>query len=218
MGRAGGVLDREAISQSFELLAAATRRARDAGFKIVGLHAAHGYLVHQFYSPLSNVRTDEYGGSFENRIRFLLESIDAVRSEWPDDLPLFVRLSVTDWLPGGWDVDDAVRLAAILSQRGDVDLVDCSSGGNDPRQAIPIHPGYQIPLAQAVKSAGIRTGAVGLIHSADLAESLIANGSADLVVLGRTLLDDPSWPLHAANELKARDVVWPLQYERANIF
>jgi len=212
-------LDSQGITRQMELLAAATKRARQAGFKLVELHAAHGYLIHQFYSPLSNSRTDSYGGSFENRIRFLLEAISAVRSEWPDDLPLFVRLSATDWVPGGWDIDDTIRLAGVLHARGDVDLIDCSSGGNDPRQEIPIHPGYQVPLAQSVKRAtGILVGAVGLLHTADFAESIIANGLADLVILGRSLLADPVWPLRTAQELKAQNVVWPVQYERSNIF
>jgi NADH:flavin oxidoreductases, Old Yellow Enzyme family len=183
------------------------------------VHAAHGYLIHQFLSPLSNDREDEYGGSFENRIRFLLETIDAVRSVWPRELPVFVRISCTDWVEGGWRLEDSIRLCGILKDRGDVDLIDCSSGGNDPRQRIPIHPGYQIPFAAAVKAqTGMMTGAVGLIHSADLAESIVANGQADLVVLGRTLLADPVWPLRAAQHLKAAAVKWPVQYERSNIF
>lgn len=212
-------MSREQIADSIEALQSATRRARQAGFRALELHGAHGYLIHQFLSPLSNQRTDEYGGSFENRIRFLQESIKAVRQEWPDDLPLFLRLSCTDWVNGGWTLDDTVRLATLLRFQGEVDLIDCSSGGNDPRQQIPIHPGYQIPLAQAVRSrADIATGAVGLIHSPDLAESVIANGQADLVILGRALLADPAWPLRAAAALKAENVEWPKQYERSNIF
>lgn len=207
------------IGEEMEAMAAATRRARQAGFKIVEIHAAHGYLIHQFYSPLSNGREDRYGGSFENRIRFLMETIDAVRSEWPDDLPLFVRLSATDWVEGGWELADTVSLAHLLKARGDVDLIDCSSGGNDPRQSIPIHPGYQVPLAREVRqAAGIATGAVGLLNAPDLVEAVIANGSADLALIGRGLLADPHWPLKAASALKARDVAWPVQYERSNIF
>lgn len=207
------------IGESLQALISATRRAREAGFRALELHGAHGYLIHQFLSPLSNQRTDEYGGSFENRIRFLLESIKAVREEWPDDLPLFLRLSCTDWVDGGWTLSDTVQLATLLKSRGDVDLIDCSSGGNDPHQQIPIHPGYQIPLAQTVRAeAGIATGAVGLIHSPDLAESVIANGQADLVILGRALLSDPAWPLRAAATLKAENIEWPRQYERSNIF
>ena len=212
-------MSREQIASSLQTLKSATRRAREAGFRALELHGAHGYLSHQFLSPLSNQRTDEYGGSFENRIRFLQESISTIREEWPEDLPLFLRLSCTDWVEGGWSLDDTVRLATLLRFQGDVDLIDCSSGGNDPRQQIPIHPGYQIPLAQAVRSrAEMATGAVGLIHSPDLAESVIANGQADLVILGRALLSDPAWPLRAAAALKAENVEWPKQYERSNIF
>lgn len=207
------------IDESLHSLKASTRRARQAGFKALELHGAHGYLIHQFLSPLSNRREDVYGGTFDNRIRFLLESISVVREEWPDDLPLFVRLSCTDWVEGGWTLDDTVRLAGLLQTQGQVDLIDCSSGGNDPRQQIPIHPGYQIPLAQTVRTeTGIATGAVGLIHSPDLAESVIANGQADLVILGRALLADPAWPLRAAATLKAENIEWPKQYERSNIF
>ena len=208
------------IGESLDLLAAATRRARQAGFKVLELHGAHGYLIHQFLSPTSNSRTDEYGGSFENRIRYLLESIAAVRQEWPEDLPLFLRLSVTDWVEGGWSEGDSLKLSKLLKKGGNVDLIDCSSGGNDPRQQIPIHPGYQVPFAQRIKEgSGMPTGAVGLINSPDLAESIVANGQADLVVLGRTLLADPVWPLRAANSLKVPEKgSWPVQYERSNIF
>ncbi|PHQ27060.1 oxidoreductase [Marinobacter guineae] len=212
-------MTQDQIDDALQALKSAVRRAREAGFKALELHGAHGYLIHQFLSPLSNQRTDAYGGSFENRIRFLQESIQVVREAWPHDLPLFVRLSCTDWVEGGWTLDDTVRLATLLQFQGDVDLIDCSSGGNDPRQQIPIHPGYQIPLSQEVRSrAGIATGAVGLIHSPDLAESVIANGQADLVVLGRALLSDPAWPLRAAATLRAENVEWPKQYERSNIF
>jgi 2,4-dienoyl-CoA reductase-like NADH-dependent reductase (Old Yellow Enzyme family) len=212
-------LDEAGIDEQLRTLASSARRARLAGFKLLELHAAHGYLIHQFYSPLSNVRTDHYGGSFQNRIRFLLESIQAVRSEWPEDLPMFLRLSVTDWVDGGWDLGDTVALANILRKRGDVDLIDCSSGGNDPRQRIPIYPGYQIPLAQKVKEqSGMPTGAVGLIHSPDLAENVIASGAADIIILGRSLLADPVWPLRAAKALKAQNVTWPIQYERSDVF
>jgi 2,4-dienoyl-CoA reductase-like NADH-dependent reductase (Old Yellow Enzyme family) len=212
-------LDKAGIDGQLRTLASSARRARLAGFKLLELHAAHGYLVHQFYSPLSNTRTDAYGGTFENRIRFLLESIEAVRSEWPQELPMFLRLSITDWVSGGWQTEDSVALAKILVERGDVDLIDCSSGGNDPRQNIPIYPGYQIPLAREIREqSGMPTGAVGLLHSADLAESVIASGSADIVILGRSLLADPTWPLRAAKSLKAQNVNWPIQYERSDIF
>lgn len=207
------------IAVCMDRLRDATRRARQAGFRIIELHGGHGYLIHQFYSPLSNTRTDAYGGCFENRIRFLQECIAAVRSEWSADLPLFLRLSVTDWVDGGWQVDDSVRLATLLKQDGQVDLIDCTSGGNDPRQRIPIHPGYQLPLAQAIRSrSGMPTAAVGLLHSPELAESIIANDQADLVVLGRSLMADPMWPLRAASALKAQTASWPVQYERSNIF
>ena len=195
------------------------RRAREAGFKLIEIHGAHGYLIHEFLSPLSNRRTDAYGGTLENRARFLMECLDAVRAEWPAELPLFLRLSITDWVEGGWSADDSVALARLVKARGDVDLIDCSSGGNDPRQAIPVHPGYQVPFAERIKrESGIATAAVGLIHSPDMAEEIMANGRADLIVLGRTLLHDPYWPLHAATVLKAKNAAWPVQYERANIF
>ena len=207
------------IEEFVEQCADAAARARIAGFRILELHGAHGYLLHQFFSPLSNQRADEYGGSFENRIRLLLETVAAVRTAWPRDLPLFLRLSITDWVEGGWTLEDSIRLCRILKERGDVDLIDCSSGGNDPRQKIPIHPGYQVPFAAAVKQqTGFMTGAVGLIHTPDLAESIVANNQADLVILGRTLLADPVWPLRAAHSLKATTVKWPVQYERSNIF
>lgn len=207
------------IRRSLDHLVTAVRRARDAGFKLLELHGAHGYLIHQFLSPLSNSRDDDYGGSFENRCRFLMETVDAVRSQWPQELPLFLRLSITDWVEGGWTVEDSVRLAKILKGKNEVDLIDCSSGGNDARQKIPVHPGYQVPLAREVKArADMMTAAVGLMNGPDLAEATIANGDADVLVLGRTLLADPHWPLRAANALKAEEVVWPVQYERSNIF
>ena len=148
-----------------------------------------------------------------------MQCLDAVRSEWPAELPLSLRLSSTDWMDGGWTIDDTVALARLVKARGDVDLIDCSSGGIDPRQAIPVHPGYQVPFAERVKrDSGLATAAVGLIHSPDMAEEIVANGRADLVVLGRALLNDPYWPLRAANALKTKAVAWPVQYERANIF
>ena len=212
-------MDRAMIAAVLDAFAAATRRAREAGFRLIELHCAHGYLAHQFLSPISNRRGDAYGGSLANRARLLLETIEAVRGEWPDDRPLFLRISGTDWVPGGWDMDEAVLLAKMVKAQGAVDLIDCSSGGNDPRQQIPIHPGYQIPFAERVRrEAGIATGAVGLLNSPEMMEEIVANGRADLVVLGRTLLADPHWPLKAANALKAASVVWPIQYERSNIF
>ena len=182
-------MDGDAIARVLGDFALAARRASEAGFKLLELHAAHGYLCHSFLSPLSNRRTDEYGGSLKKRARFLMETIDAIRSEWPDDLPLFVRLSCTDWVEDGLTLDDTLQIVREIATRGHVDLIDCSSGGNDTRQNIPVHPGYQIPLAETVKrDAGIATAAVGLLHSPDFCEEVVANQRADLVVLGRTLL------------------------------
>ena len=212
-------MTRPMIEEFVEQFLDAAARARAAGFRILEIHGAHGYLLHQFFSPLSNRREDDYGGGFDNRVRLLCDLVSAVRTVWPRDLPLFLRLSVTDWVEGGWTLEDSLRLCRLLADRGEVDLIDCSSGGNDPRQKIPVHPGYQVPFAAAVKSAtGLRTGAVGLIHTPDLAESIVANQQADLVVLGRALLADPVWPLRAAAALKAAHVRWPVQYERGNIY
>jgi len=182
------------------------------------VHAAHGYIAHEFLSPLANQRTDRYGGSFENRTRFLLEAIAAVRSEWPDDMPLFVRISATDWVEGGWDLESSVQLAQALKATGKVDLIDCSSGGLVQKQKPVIHPGYQVPFAAAVRSrAGIATSAVGMIYSPDMAEQIVANGQADMVSLGRAMLIDPYWPQRAAKVLRA-EVNWPAQYERGDIY
>ena len=211
-------MDRATIDCAVDAFVAAARRAREAGFELLEIHSAHGYLIHEFLSPLSNRRTDEYGGNFENRVRFLLRIIDGVRSEWPDELPLFLRLSCTDWIDGGWDLEQSVKLAQLLQQDGKIDLIDCSSGGLDPRQKLALHPGYQLPFAEAIRrEAGMPTGAVGLIHSPDLAEQILANGQADIIVLGRALLAEPYWPLTAAKKLRAK-VSWPKQYERADIF
>jgi 2,4-dienoyl-CoA reductase-like NADH-dependent reductase (Old Yellow Enzyme family) len=211
-------MDQKTIDESIAQFAANTRRGREAGFDILELHAAHGYLIHEFLSPLSNRRNDRYGGSFENRIRFLLEVLDAARSEWPDDKPLFVRISSTDWIEGGWDLESSIKLAQLLKAGGKVDLIDCSSGGLSPQQKISIHPGYQLPFAQAIRSrAGIATGAVGLINGADMAEQIVANGQADVVIMARAMLNDPYWPLHAAKVLKTK-IAWPPQYERGDIF
>lgn len=212
-------MTKETIDHTSGLFAAAARRAREAGFRILEIHAAHGYLIHEFLSPIANHREDDYGGSFENRARFLLQTVAAVRTEWPAHLPLFARLSCTDWVDGGWTLEDSVRLSAMLKATGSVDLIDCSSGAIAPRVRVPVHPGYQIPFAAEIKRrTGLLTGAVGLIHSADFAESILANGQADLVILGRTLLADPVWPLRAAAQLKASSVKWPVQYERGNVF
>lgn len=211
-------LDGNGIARVLQQFAEATRRAREAGFRMLELHAAHGYLAHAFLSPLSNVRNDGYGGNLAGRARFLVETVDAIRSEWPDDLPLSVRLSCTDWVEGGLTIEDTVEVAKRLGGHG-VDIVDCSSGGNDPRQKIPVHPGYQVPFAERVRrEAGIATAAVGLLHSPEACEEVVANGRADLVVMGRTLLADPYWPMHAAAKLRAESFTWPPQYERGNIF
>jgi 2,4-dienoyl-CoA reductase-like NADH-dependent reductase (Old Yellow Enzyme family) len=211
-------MDAAAIGNVLDATATAARLAREAGFKVIELHAAHGYLVHQFLSPIVNHRRDAYGGALTQRARFLMEMLEAIRGEWPLDLPLFVRLSCTDWIDGGWTLDDSIELARVLKARGDVDLIDCSSGGIAPQQQVHVHPGYQVPFARAVRAgSGLPTAAVGLIHTADMAEQIVANGDADLVMLGRTLLADPHWPLAAARALRAA-VQWPVQYERADIF
>lgn len=192
----------------------ATARAVQAGYKVVEIHAAHGYLIHQFLSPLVNLRTDEYGGSFDNRIRLLLQIVDAVKSEWPAENPLFVRISCTDWAAGGWDIEQSVKLAAILKTHG-VDLIDCSSGGAVRYQKISVGPGYQVAFAEQIKKeAGVLTGAVGLITEAQQAEEILHNGQADIILLARQMLRDPYFPLHAAKELND-NIAWPVQYERA---
>ncbi|WP_151087499.1 NADH:flavin oxidoreductase/NADH oxidase [Hymenobacter baengnokdamensis] len=192
----------------------ATERALAAGFKVIELHAAHGYLLHQFLSPLSNQRTDVYGGSFENRIRLLLEVVAAVRQVLPESLPLLVRISATDWAEGGWSADESVQLAALLKNQG-VDLIDCSTGGNVATAKIPVGPGYQVEFAARIRrEAGVPTGAVGLITTPAEAEAIVANGQADLVLLAREELRDPYFPLRAAHELGA-EAAWPVQYERA---
>jgi 2,4-dienoyl-CoA reductase-like NADH-dependent reductase (Old Yellow Enzyme family) len=192
----------------------AARRSLEAGFDVVELHAAHGYLIHEFLSPLSNHRTDAYGGSFDNRIRLCLDIVDAVRTVWPERLPLFVRLSATDWSDGGWNVEQSVRLARRLRERG-VDLVDCSSGGNVAHATIPIAPGYQVRFAAQIKrEAGIATGAVGMITTAEQADVIVRRGDADAILLAREMLRDPYFALRAARELGHR-VPWPAQYVRA---
>ncbi len=174
---------------------AAARRALQAGFQLVELHGAHGYLMHQFLSPLSNRRTDEYGGAFENRIRFALETVEAVRAAWPQELPLWLRISATDWVEGGWSIDDSVELARRVKPMG-VDLIDCSSGGSSLEQKIPMAAGYQVPFAERIRAeAGIATGAVGLITEAEQAEHIIGAGQADMVLLARAFLRDPYFPL-----------------------
>jgi 2,4-dienoyl-CoA reductase-like NADH-dependent reductase (Old Yellow Enzyme family) len=193
---------------------AATQRALEAGFRVIELHAAHGYLMHQFLSPLVNFRTDAYGGSYENRTRLTREVARAVRDVLPADVPLFVRISATDWADGGWNVDESVRLATDLAALG-VDLIDVSSGGAVAHQQIAIGPGYQVPFAERIRGeARIATGAVGLITEPQQADDVVRGGSADLVLLARELLRDPYWPLRASVALGA-DVAWPVQYDRA---
>ena len=202
------------IQEVASAFAAAARRVLDAGGKIAEIHAAHGYLLHSFLSPLSNQRNDEYGGTFENRTRIVIDVVRAVRAVWPDRLPLFVRISATDWTDGGWTLEDSVALAARLRAEG-VDLIDCSSGGNVPHAAIPLAPGYQVPFAERIRhDAAIMTGAVGLITDPDQAETILQQAQADLIVMARQLLRDPYWPLHAARALgDVPDV--PVQYLRA---
>lgn len=202
------------ITALIKQFAAAAARAYQAGFELIELHAAHGYLINEFLSPLSNLRSDEWGGSFENRCRFLLEIVKAVKEIWPNELPLFVRISATEWVEGGWTMNDSIALAKILKDLG-IDLIDCSSGGNAANAKIALTPGYQVPLAKAVKEgAGIATGAVGLITSAIQAQTILEKEEADLIFLGRELLRDPYFPLHAAKELGV-DLAWPGQYQRA---
>lgn len=192
----------------------AALRAQKAGMRVIEIHAAHGYLLHEFFSPLSNHRVDDYGGSFENRIRFVTNVVTAIRDVWPVGNPLFVRISATDWVEGGWTIEDSVRLAGRLKELS-VDLIDCSSGGNSPRQQIPLGPGYQVPFARRIREeAGILTGAVGLITEPQQADAIIRDREADLVLLARADLRDPYWPLHAAQTL-GETVNPPVQYSRA---
>ena len=197
-----------------EAFAAAARRALAAQFEVIEIHAAHGYLINEFLSPLSNHRRDEYGGSFENRIRFVLEVTEAIRGVWPDSLPLFIRISASDWMEHGWTIDDSLKLAGILKSRG-VDLVDCSSGGSSPHAKIELGPGYQVPFAERIRrETGILTGAVGMITEPQQADRIIREGRADLILLARQFLRDPYFPLHAAKALGI-EVSPPVQYKRA---
>jgi 2,4-dienoyl-CoA reductase-like NADH-dependent reductase (Old Yellow Enzyme family) len=207
-------LDKVGIQKVISDFKSATKRAVKAGFQVVEIHAAHGYLLHEFLSPLSNLRTDEYGGSFENRIRLLLEVLEAVQSEWFENLPLFVRISATDWADGGWNIEESVQLSKILKEKG-VDLIDVSSGGLVSHQQIPLGPNYQVSFAERIKQeTGILTGAVGLITDADQSEEIVATGKADLVLFARESLRNPNLALNFAKELGV-DVSWPKQYERA---
>jgi 2,4-dienoyl-CoA reductase-like NADH-dependent reductase (Old Yellow Enzyme family) len=207
-------LDAEGIHALTAAFVQAARHAFDAGFRVVELHAAHGYLFHEFLSPLSNHRDDAYGGSFGNRARFLEETVAAVRAALPDSCPLFVRISATDWVEGGWDIEQSVELARRLRGLG-VDMIDCSSGGNVERAEIPVGPGYQTPFAARIRrEAGIATATVGMITDAAQADQIVRNGEADLVLLAREFLRDPYWPLHAARALGI-EASWPVQYLRA---
>lgn len=202
----------EGIQHAFQK---AAWRAREAGFQVIELHMAHGYLLHSFLSPLSNRRTDRYGGSRENRMRFPLEVVEAVREIWPSELPLLVRVSATDWVEGGWTIEDTVAFAQELAKRG-VDLLDCSSGGIVPGVKIPLGPGYQVPFAQKVRrEAFLKTGAVGLITDPLQAEAILREGQADVVFLARALLAEPYWAYRAARTLGVGKAVWPHQYDRA---
>jgi len=202
------------IEEVVEQFVRAAKLSLRAGFKVLEIHAAHGYLLHEFLSPLCNTRDDEYGGSLENRMRLLLRVTNDVRAVWPDELPLFVRISASDWAEGGWDLEQSVELCKRLRELG-VDLIDCSSGGAVPFAKIEVGPGYQVPFARAIRErAQIATGAVGLITSAQQAEDILREGSADAVLLARKLLRDPYFPMHAAKELGV-PMEWPVQYSRA---
>ena len=206
-------LNKEGIDKVISDFKAAAGRALVAGFNVIEIHSAHGYLLHEFLSPLSNQRTDEYGGSFENRTRMLRQVINAVNSVWPVENPLFVRISSTDWTEGGWTIEESVKLAFILKEMG-VDLIDCSSGGNVYNARIPLGPGYQVPFSEAVRKTGILTGAVGLITTVRQAETILQEEKADLVLFARELLRNPYFPLLAARE-EGVEVPWPMQYLRA---
>lgn len=207
-------LTRDEIRSITYAFVEAARRSLTAGFQIAEIHAAHGYLINEFLSPLSNQRTDEYGGSFDNRIRFLIETVASVRNVWPENLPLFVRISATDWVEGGWTIDDSVELAKRLLTMN-VDLIDCSSGGNHPAAAIALGPGYQVPFAARIRNeTGMRTAAVGMITAPTQANDIVASGSADIVLLAREFLRNPYWPLTAAQALGLPTHA-PAQYQRA---
>lgn len=206
----------EELDQIESQFAAAAQRALKAGFQVVEVHAAHGYLLHQFLSPLSNQRTDEFGGTLENRMAFPLRIAQKVRMIWPEHLPVFVRISATDWVEGGWDLDQSVEFAKCLKNLA-IDLIDCSSGGLIADAIIPAKPGFQVPFAAAIKSqAAIPTAAVGLITDPEQAEQIVTDQHADAVLLGRELLRNPYWPFEAARKLKF-DLKWPAQYERAKL-
>ena len=213
--RAPGEADRICIERIIEGFREAAVRALKAGFRVAEIHSAHGYLLQEFLSPISNKRTDRYGGSFDNRIRLLIEVTEAVRSVWPEEYPIFVRISSTEWSEEGWTPEESVRLAPLLQKAG-ADLIDCSSGGNIHNAKIPFGPNYQVPFAEMVKKSGIPSGAVGMITTAGQAEEILADGKADLILMGRELLRNPYFPLQAAAGLGA-GISWPLQYLRAKV-
>jgi len=207
-------MTKDEIKQLVKDFGEATKRAVEAGFEVFEIHGAHGYLINEFLSPVSNFRKDAYGGTFENRIRLLLEIIKEMRSFMKKGSPLFVRISATDWVPDGWNENDSVALAKILKEN-EVDVIDCSTGGNSHEQKIPVAPLYQVPFSEKIKKgAQILTAAVGLITTAQQAEEILEDEKADLIIMARQLLRDPYFPLHAAKELRV-DLAWPLQYERA---
>ena len=209
-------MTKEEIDQLIKDFGSAAQRAIEAGFEVFEIHGAHGYLINEFLSPKSNHRNDEYGGSFENRIRLLLEIVKEIRNAIKDKFPLFVRISATDWVDGGWDENDSVLLAKILKEH-EVDVIDCSTGGNSHEQKIPVAPLYQVPFSEKIKrESGILTAAVGIITTAQEAEQILREQKADLIIMARQLLRDPYFPLHAAKELGV-DIPWPIQYERAKI-
>ncbi|MGA3088454.1 MAG: NADH:flavin oxidoreductase/NADH oxidase [Terriglobales bacterium] len=209
-------LTAEGIARIAHAFSEAARRSLQAGFELVEIHGAHGYLIHQFLSPLVNTRTDQYGGTFENRTRILREIIEAVRSVWPERLPLWLRISASDWTEGGWTIEDSVALARQVKPLA-VDLIDSSSGGIVPKAKLPLGPGYQTAFAERIRrESGILTGAVGMIIAPEQAQHIIATGQADIVLLARELLRDPYWPLRAARAL-SQHIAWPKQYERARL-
>jgi 2,4-dienoyl-CoA reductase-like NADH-dependent reductase (Old Yellow Enzyme family) len=208
-------LDKAGIEKVIGDFKMAAIRAYKAGFSVIEIHGAHGYLLNEFLSPISNKRSDGYGGKFDNRIRLLLEIVEAIRSVWPFENPIFVRISATDWVEGGWTLEDTLKLSSRLNKAG-VDLIDCSSGGNAAIAQIPVKPGYQVPFAEAVRKTGILSGAVGLITSAEQAELILKENKADLVFFAREILRDPYFPLHAAKKLNV-DIDWPIQYGRAKV-
>jgi 2,4-dienoyl-CoA reductase-like NADH-dependent reductase (Old Yellow Enzyme family) len=211
---APSALDAQGIQKIVQDFAGAAVRAERAGFAVIEIHSAHGYLLHEFLSPLSNQRTDSYGGSFENRTRLLREVVAAIRRVWPEKNPLFMRISSTDWTEGGWDIEQSVALASLLMPLG-VDLIDCSSGGNVPHAEIPVGPGYQVGFAERIRrETGIMTGAVGMITSAAEASAILSRDQADIVIMARQFLRDPYFPLHVAQEL-GFPTSWPEQYLRA---